>query len=208
MKAEPAYNMVLNNFCFNGDLADLGEYVDGPGTPDFAVAYLLHFMARLLRDFKARGLLSEEEAKSPQLLAAYLSGASRLPLDNNKYCSLNASFPQPEVFELGQERFRETGDNGYSGAEMANYHIKITDAELSLLLSKVKTDNVLSKPGLSAAQPQDALAGFKEGYRLFKLWDENVLRVLGYPLAAAPLTQQAMRGWFEHTWQDSPKLSG
>ncbi|MFH1939381.1 MAG: ElyC/SanA/YdcF family protein, partial [bacterium] len=201
MKAEPAYNMVLNNYCFNGDLADLGEYVDGPGTSDFAIAYLLHFMARLVREFKEKGIITSQEADDPRLLEAYLTGVSRLVPGDTKYAELNLKFPDPEIFRLTQERFSKADYGGNSESEMANYRINITDLRLSRILSEIKTSDFAGR-NLSSSEPREAkiIQVCRECYYLFKAWDEYVLKILDYPIAGQILTQKVLRACLDYCW--------
>ncbi|MDD5671892.1 MAG: hypothetical protein PHN49_09650, partial [Candidatus Omnitrophica bacterium] len=118
MQAQPAYDMVLNNYSWNGDLADLGEYVPGPATNEFAERYLLHFMARIVRDLHQMGLLTSDEAqgeKSCELLASYMRGLRQFPEDSSLLRGSKIKFPKPEMFKL-------VNDSGY-GDDGAHYNV-------------------------------------------------------------------------------------
>ncbi|MFZ5801692.1 MAG: HEAT repeat domain-containing protein [Candidatus Omnitrophota bacterium] len=174
MQAQPAFDMVLNNYSMNGDLADLGEYIKGSGTGDFAVQYLLHFLGRGIDEFEKRGLLTSDEAhgsKSHELMARYLDGVYAIGIEgagagSNVTAQISETpLPKPEIFELASTEFPETStsydESGYSseyatGHTLKNFSIKIKAPSAEAVLRKAGSGtairNVYSNPSDSAVE--------------------------------------------------------
>lgn len=136
MLAEEAIGNVFNNDSFDGRFADIAEYgYNVPATDEFAIAFTLHLMARVLDIFVEEGLLSSDDAHRPELLGAYLKGIGGLS-EEAQYPGELTDFPSPDVFSLRRERKTEVrrgrGTIGERGEESLHYETVSLDEPIDL----------------------------------------------------------------------------